>query len=365
MDVHTQGAWIFPSLIYCSSTETEILHFVTIASGLISFNCGSGDNLCVPGAEPEKWLNNFSRSSWAIQMDGALSKLVEGGIGRLLRFHSNPKHSRIAPESTTSQSWMGLQSRNFKHWIRRNLHGLKALKATLVIHEEFGLFAEPLFAASDLRVFIGVETNLRAVVVSGWGTPKISQFLLKMRLDLCRAPLLLQHLSSPHRFCSSSHAGLSSQICLRFIRQLYLLLNSVQLSSWSSQEFMINNIPCVFHAPISPRFAFCKSQFRACSTDLKSHIYGFRKPKFPQWWWAKHWESSWENISLILITQNQLIVTSSLFFFLTLQSMLHFLRVRGICGINPTVFALPNTPNLFRVNISLPIPTAGSVPKKC
>lgn len=53
------------------------------------------------------------------------------------------------------------------------------------------------------------------------------------------------------------------------------------------------------------------------------------------------------------------------FFFLTLQSMLHFLRVRGICGINPTVFALPNTPNLFRVNISLPIPTAGSFPKIC
>lgn len=44
---------------------------------------------------------------------------------------------------------------------------MKALKATLVIHEEFGLFAESLFAASDLRVFIGVEANLRAVVVSG------------------------------------------------------------------------------------------------------------------------------------------------------------------------------------------------------
>ncbi|RLV84420.1 hypothetical protein DV515_00016243, partial [Chloebia gouldiae] len=30
------------------------------------------------------------------------------------------------------------------------------------------------------------------------------------------------------------------------------------------------------------------------------------------------------------------------------KPMLHFLRVRGIGGINPTVFALPKSPNLFR-----------------
>lgn len=82
------------------------------------------------------------------------------------KVHSNPKNSRIALNPHYPRAgWdygAGYRVTNITSLGKATF----PLKTTVVIHEELGLFTEPLFAASDLGVFTGVEANLGGVVVS-------------------------------------------------------------------------------------------------------------------------------------------------------------------------------------------------------
>lgn len=231
MDVHTPGAWRFPSLIYWSSTEVEILHFYY-------FNIRSDFTQLWLWRQPvcpwcwtweiikphlQKFIGN--QDWWSSEQPG----LVEGGIGWPLRSTPTQNHYRIVPESTIPQSCLGLGSRrsSFKHDITwKSLHRVQTPKTSVMIHEEFGLFTEPLFAASAPWVFIGVETNLRGVVVSGWVIPKDPSFDLKVGLDLCRA-------------CPPPPAPLitTSILFLRPRRALISHLPEIYLSALSAPKF--------------------------------------------------------------------------------------------------------------------------------
>lgn len=76
-------------------------------------------NLCVPGSEPQKLLNHLSSGEskfmefWATWAGGRW-------IWMTFKVHSNPRHSRIAPESTVSLS------------VRLNFHSVVALETTCV-----------------------------------------------------------------------------------------------------------------------------------------------------------------------------------------------------------------------------------------